>query len=625
MELPNASLSTDALPMAPRQPTDTVNIAPSTETAQPTNADNPVSQADSTEDFDEIPEPHPDWQFNIFLDNIAEGITSEVFEKMKHLFRGPGGISDTTLNEMRSALDLFSIMRTRRLLTRDNLIYLQAILYRLGRVDLTKQGVEYANTIGNVIHFYPASALPENGFKYVKLHVEGRNFRNCTRAYVQNIRNRVAAILFIPLEFVIIAGLEPSTSLLITLMIPDSYVTILEELLDTGACNVEFTELGIDIVKINKVYNVGDFMDRETLDIDQQPKLASIYQQFEAKSKQLEVSEVERLRLSGEIAKNKKQVAELETKHFHDDVMIRTLKTVVSDDHLCLASLSSQCALTEFESAIKQVSTCDKNVLRRLISANSAVVANRLNDSYRIRQKQLELAVEDLQSQIIPLKLQVHKYRFFSEVTVEEMDKILLDSFRKLLQSFAEEVSVGVEINAEALQILKKISRSLRCREKEKLANKYVWDPNDKLKQTIDNDQSFFLAGILYKEIKETQTIVDMEQFISQCLEDVGRTDLMKKFQDLVKGMTRNSAKSKGKRNTSQRKRSGSLPRTASKGDNSEHDDTFQLLNKVANQVQTILDTMHVTKKSFASEFGPVKDLGISVDPPPYSRYPCFF
>jgi hypothetical protein len=73
---------------------------------------------------------------------------------------------------------------------------------------------------------------------------------------VQKLRDRVAAILFIPAQFVIIAGVEPSSSLLITLMIPEKYATILEGLLEDHFCTSDMKELGIDYVEIDKMYSV---------------------------------------------------------------------------------------------------------------------------------------------------------------------------------------------------------------------------------------------------------------------------------------------------------------------------------------------------------------------------------
>ena len=89
MEQPNSSLSTDALPMTPRPLEETEAISdPAEQSPQRSNDEEAVPGLSGTEDFEEIPAPHPDWKFNIFLDQIAEGITGEEFDQLKHLYRG---------------------------------------------------------------------------------------------------------------------------------------------------------------------------------------------------------------------------------------------------------------------------------------------------------------------------------------------------------------------------------------------------------------------------------------------------------------------------------------------------------------------------------------------------------
>jgi hypothetical protein len=80
-----------------------------------------------------------------------------------------------------------------------------------------------------------------------------------------DVRNKVATILFIPAQFVMIAGVEPSLSLLKALMIPERYGTILESLLEDHFCTTEMKELAIDYVEKDKVYNVEGECHRQDL------------------------------------------------------------------------------------------------------------------------------------------------------------------------------------------------------------------------------------------------------------------------------------------------------------------------------------------------------------------------
>jgi hypothetical protein len=74
--------------------------------------------------------------------------------------------------------------------------------------------------------------------------------------------------------------------------------------------------------------------------------------------------------------------------------------------------------------------------------------------------------------------------------------------------------TIHVVVNEEILQILRKISNSLRPRERETLVKKYTWDSDDELKRTIDTDRTSLLACILLKEINKTQELVDIGKFI---------------------------------------------------------------------------------------------------------------
>jgi hypothetical protein len=58
-------------------------------------------------------------------------------------------------------------MRTRGYISRDNLLYLQGILYQTGRKDLIQDGVEYAKSLGNVVHFYAPTYLPGKGILHI--------------------------------------------------------------------------------------------------------------------------------------------------------------------------------------------------------------------------------------------------------------------------------------------------------------------------------------------------------------------------------------------------------------------------------------------------------------------------
>ena len=76
------------------------------------------------------------------------------------------------------------------------------------------------------------SSISVNGYKSFKVHVDGIEFSQCERSFIEDLRAKLSAILFVPPQNVIIAGIEPSSSLLITILIPDTYADILKWILE---------------------------------------------------------------------------------------------------------------------------------------------------------------------------------------------------------------------------------------------------------------------------------------------------------------------------------------------------------------------------------------------------------
>ena len=63
-----------------------------------------------------------------------------------------GGFGRPVLEELEKPLHLFDLMRRHKFLDRNNIIYLQAMLYKIGRPDLYDSAIEYAHSVGEAIH-----------------------------------------------------------------------------------------------------------------------------------------------------------------------------------------------------------------------------------------------------------------------------------------------------------------------------------------------------------------------------------------------------------------------------------------------------------------------------------------
>ena len=99
----------------------------------------------------------------------------------------------------------------------------------------------------------------ENGYTHVKFHVDGYNFQTYSRADIEKLRSHVSTLLFVPPQFVFVAGIEPSSSLVITLMIPELYVLMLREMLEAGDVLTALSGTGVDVIDIDgeKSYDIN--------------------------------------------------------------------------------------------------------------------------------------------------------------------------------------------------------------------------------------------------------------------------------------------------------------------------------------------------------------------------------
>lgn len=83
--------------------------------------------------------------------------------------------------------------------------------------------------------------MKENGYKYLKFHIKGVDLETYQRPELEKLRSMIASLLRVPPEFVIVSGIEPSNSLLITIMVleddalrmsnlPPASLTVLSEM-----------------------------------------------------------------------------------------------------------------------------------------------------------------------------------------------------------------------------------------------------------------------------------------------------------------------------------------------------------------------------------------------------------
>ncbi|BFZ09673.1 hypothetical protein BsWGS_12712 [Bradybaena similaris] len=192
--------------------------------------------------------PSDDWELNLLLLEIANHLELDEFNKFKFLCTGTKGIPKGILSKLDTPEKFFTYLRERRMISRDNLLLLQAFLWHLDRKDLHEKAAEYARRVGDTLYFYAPKPSPENGFKHIQFHVDG-NLDRFQRSDLEALRATVARLLFVPQEFIFLSGVEPSQSLKLTFLIHENYVTPLRHLFQEHQDS--FVQLGVDGITVD--------------------------------------------------------------------------------------------------------------------------------------------------------------------------------------------------------------------------------------------------------------------------------------------------------------------------------------------------------------------------------------
>ena len=106
-----------------------------------------------------------------------DDINVEALKNNTLFFAGDDGFGRRLLSEIKTPLQLFDSLQKHLFLSRNNLLFLQAMLHRIGRMDLYDMALDYAQTLGDVIYF--CSPPPEPG-KIITLHI------NCCKLPVES-------------------------------------------------------------------------------------------------------------------------------------------------------------------------------------------------------------------------------------------------------------------------------------------------------------------------------------------------------------------------------------------------------------------------------------------------------
>ncbi|XP_067674366.1 uncharacterized protein [Haliotis asinina] len=174
------------------------------------------------------------WALKNFMVDISKHMDDDDLESMKDIMDGEPGFHKAAMEKINTPMKLFKQLMNTGRINAYNLHFLQALVRKVDRLDLNSKVRQFCLESRNrPIHFFTPSEQPENGYKYVKHHIEG-GIDQLTHSQAERLRAEVADILCIPPTFVFIKGIEPADSLLFTFMVREkdvnSFITISQEI-----------------------------------------------------------------------------------------------------------------------------------------------------------------------------------------------------------------------------------------------------------------------------------------------------------------------------------------------------------------------------------------------------------
>ncbi|XP_064618131.1 uncharacterized protein LOC135482191 [Liolophura sinensis] len=161
--------------------------------------------------------PPENFKLKAFLVKLSKEMTQEDLEYMKDMFKGNGGIGRGVLESLTLPVHFFDRLQTAGFLSMNNIVVLQALVWHTGRKDLYQQTVSFAEQVENVVYTCDPTPVAENGFKYTRFHLKC----DLNKEKIEELRAVVARWMSVPTHLVCVAGVQPSESWIITLMVPD--------------------------------------------------------------------------------------------------------------------------------------------------------------------------------------------------------------------------------------------------------------------------------------------------------------------------------------------------------------------------------------------------------------------
>ncbi|XP_045197644.2 uncharacterized protein LOC123552225 isoform X2 [Mercenaria mercenaria] len=218
--------------------------------------------------------PKPaDWNFSRLLLYIARNLSDKELSNLKQMAVGNGLLHENQVEKLTSCMDLFSALRSMQYMDSKNMTCLQQMLMLIERKDLILKAIEYCQKEedGEMARMLKASDEDlEYGHSYARFHFDNLESIDCNVNFISYFKMRISSLLFVPPDHVIVSGVEetceneektlnPYLGIIITLMIPDMFISILQTMLEDGKRMSAIRLFGVkEVVIQNKTYSLTE-------------------------------------------------------------------------------------------------------------------------------------------------------------------------------------------------------------------------------------------------------------------------------------------------------------------------------------------------------------------------------
>ncbi|XP_060604859.1 uncharacterized protein LOC132757561 [Ruditapes philippinarum] len=457
--------------------------------------------------YTEISPTHEQWAFNALLINLAKQINDTDLEQMKEMYKG--GIPRGILKGIKTPMELFDVMRKQMFLSPMNLLQLQGLLWSIKKLELMNMVIDYARQSENIVYVQPASVTPVNGYTHIKFHLRGKQFGKMNRGELQYLRTIAANAVLIPSSFVIIDGINPSSSVIITLQFPEQHANIFRNLLEKREIELgELIEFGVDSITIgDKTFHINENPAENSRTFTDGDVDASIKLHW-AETKIVNLEE-ENKKQSDKIYELDKQILTLQAQNDTFTTAFKTKQGIFSEDkknpeELLFVANEIEGALTQFNTTLEDISkeNCKRVTVLQLLQAHATLIAS--------------VCCQDV-SMI---------FQHISTKAKQMQGLMIMTAVHAALQRF-----VGVDLSEESapIKVLKEISMKLRPHEVQKLEE--VNDLTESERNDIKSGASPVLLMLLRKELQKGFGL-NLEEFLTKCLMTINRTELLQEFHE---------------------------------------------------------------------------------------------